>query len=75
MAIVLRGTLVGFATLHSTRTRSAIVTSINGYALEYCGGFWKLLAEDLRKRDKLDLSERFVDATFVSAENGALPSA
>ncbi len=33
------------------------------------------LAEDLRGRGKLDLSECFVDATFVSAKKGALPSA
>lgn len=33
------------------------------------------LAEDLRSRGKLDLSECFVDATFVSAKKGALPSA
>ena len=33
------------------------------------------LAEDLRRRGKLDLSECFVDATFVSAKKGALPSA
>lgn len=33
------------------------------------------LAEDLRERGKLDLSECFVDATFVSAKKGALPSA
>ena len=32
------------------------------------------LAEDLRERGKLDLSECFVDATFVSAKKGALPS-
>lgn len=32
------------------------------------------LAEDLRSRGKLDLSECFVDATFVSAKKGALPS-
>lgn len=30
------------------------------------------LAEDLRSRGKLDLSECFVDATFVSAKKGAL---
>src|ERR1700719_223291 len=33
------------------------------------------LAEDLRDRGKLDLSEAFVDASFSSAKKGALPSA
>ena len=33
------------------------------------------LAEDLRSRGKLDLSECFIDATFVAAKKGALPSA
>lgn len=33
------------------------------------------LAEDLRSRGKLDLSECFIDATFVVAKKGALPSA
>jgi transposase len=32
------------------------------------------LAEDLRSRGKLDLSECFIDATFVAAKKGALPS-
>jgi hypothetical protein len=32
------------------------------------------LAEDLRDRGKIDLSEAFVDATFASAEKGALRS-
>ena len=30
------------------------------------------LAEDLRDRGKIDLSEAFVDATFASAKKGAL---
>jgi transposase len=38
-------------------------------------GVLEALAEDLRSRGKLDLSECFVDATFVSAKKGALPSA
>src|ERR1700719_383305 len=33
------------------------------------------LAEDLRDRGKLDLSEAFIDASFSSAKTGALPSA
>src|ERR1700741_5370625 len=33
------------------------------------------LAEDLRDRGKLDLSEGFIDASFSSAKKGALPSA
>ena len=33
------------------------------------------LAEDLRDRGKLDLSEAFIDASFSSAKKGALPSA
>src|SRR5687767_5900635 len=33
------------------------------------------LAEDLRDRGKLDLTEAFVDATFASAKKGALPLA
>jgi len=33
------------------------------------------LAEDLRSRGKLDLAECFIDATFVVAKKGALPSA
>jgi transposase len=33
------------------------------------------LAEDLRSRGKLDLSECFIDATFVAAKKGALVSA
>jgi transposase len=33
------------------------------------------LAEDLRARGQLDLSECFVDATFASAKKGALASA
>ena len=33
------------------------------------------LAEDLRDRGKLDLSETFIDATFSSAKKGALLSA
>src|SRR5258708_8872506 len=33
------------------------------------------LAEDLRNRGKLDLSESFIDATFSSAKKGALLSA
>ena len=33
------------------------------------------LAEDLRYRGKIDLSEAFVDATFASAKKGALKSA
>src|SRR5437773_7693696 len=33
------------------------------------------LAEDLRDRGKLDLSETFIDASFSSAKKGALPSA
>src|SRR5688572_9706327 len=33
------------------------------------------LSEDLRTRGKLDLSECFIDATFVIAKKGALPSA
>jgi transposase len=33
------------------------------------------LAEDLRDRGKLDLSEAFVDATFAGAKKGALPLA
>ena len=33
------------------------------------------LAEDLRRRGKLDLAECFIDATFVSAKKGALASA
>jgi transposase len=33
------------------------------------------LAEDLRDRGKLDLSEAFVDASFSSAKKGAPPSA
>lgn len=33
------------------------------------------LAEDLRDRGKLDLTEAFVDATFAGAKKGALPSA
>jgi hypothetical protein len=32
------------------------------------------LAEDLRDRGKIDLSEAFVDATFASAKKGALRS-
>src|SRR5438128_10106643 len=32
------------------------------------------LAEDLRERGKIDLSEAFVDATFASAKKGALRS-
>ena len=32
------------------------------------------LAEDLRDRGKIDLSEAFVDATFASAKKGALAS-
>src|SRR5205814_3800369 len=32
------------------------------------------LAEDLRDRGKIDLSEAFVDATFASAKKGALKS-
>src|SRR5881227_2571042 len=32
------------------------------------------LAEDLRDRGKIDLSEAFVDATFASANKGALKS-
>ena len=32
------------------------------------------LAEDLRDRGKIDLSEAFVDATFASAKRGALKS-
>src|SRR5687767_5039980 len=32
------------------------------------------LAEDLRDRGKIDLSEAFVDATFAAAKKGALPS-
>jgi transposase len=31
------------------------------------------LAEDLRSRGKLNLSECFIDATFVAAKKGALP--
>jgi transposase len=33
------------------------------------------LAEDLRDRGKLDLSEAFIDASFSSAKKGAPPSA
>jgi transposase len=33
------------------------------------------LAEDLRDRGKLDLTEAFVDATFANAKKGALPLA
>ena len=33
------------------------------------------LAEDLRDRGKLDLTEAFVDATFAGAKKGALPLA
>jgi transposase len=33
------------------------------------------LAEDLRDRGKLDLSESFIDASFSSAKKGALLSA
>ena len=33
------------------------------------------LAEDLRSRGKLELSECFIDATFVAAKKGALASA
>src|SRR6186713_221750 len=33
------------------------------------------LAEDLRDRGKIDLSEAFVDATFAGAKKGALPLA
>jgi len=33
------------------------------------------LAEDLRDRGKLDLSEAFVDASFSPAKKGAPPSA
>jgi transposase len=33
------------------------------------------LAEDLRDRGKIDLSEAFIDASFSSAKKGALPSA
>src|SRR5690349_18490622 len=33
------------------------------------------LAEDLRDRGKIDLSEAFVDATFAGAKKGAPPSA
>lgn len=32
------------------------------------------LAEDLRKRGKLDLTEGFIDASFSAAKKGALPS-
>src|SRR5437667_11647222 len=32
------------------------------------------LAEDLRDRGKLDLTEAFIDASFSSAKKGALPS-
>lgn len=32
------------------------------------------LAEDLRDRGKLDLTEGFIDASFSSAQKGALPS-
>jgi transposase len=42
------------------------------------GLLWQLLqklAEDLRDRGKLDLSEAFVDASFSSAKKGAPPSA
>src|SRR5713101_6986433 len=46
------------------------------------GVFWglltrllKKLAEDLRDRGKLDLSESFIDASFSSAKKGALLSA
>lgn len=35
----------------------------------------KALADDQRERGEIDLSECFVDATFVSAKKGALPSA
>ena len=35
----------------------------------------EVLAEDLRSRGKLDLSECFIDATFVIAKKGALASA
>lgn len=33
----------------------------------------KVLAQDLKDRGGLDLSECFIDATFVSAKKGALP--
>jgi transposase len=33
------------------------------------------LAEDLRDRGKIDLSEAFIDATFAGAKKGALPLA
>lgn len=35
----------------------------------------RLLAKHLHQRGKLNLDEAFVDATFASARNGALPSA
>ncbi len=37
-----------------------------------CCGLLENLAEDLRDRGKLDLSETFIDATFSSAKKGAL---
>lgn len=33
------------------------------------------VAEDLRDRGKIDLTEAFIDARFSSAKKGALPSA
>ncbi len=36
---------------------------------------WTRLAEDLRDRGKIDLSETFIDASFSSAKKGALLSA
>ena len=45
---------------------------------ERCGLLTRLLqklAEDLRDRGKLDLSESFIDASFSSAKKGALVSA
>ena len=38
-------------------------------------GLLHALAEDLRDRGKLDLSETFIDASFSSAKKGALLSA
>jgi transposase len=38
-------------------------------------GLWHALAEDLRARGQIDLSETFIDASFSSAKKGALLSA
>src|SRR5688572_900408 len=55
------------------RTKPAIEDSSCGSA-RAAGPAPPTLAEDLRDRGKIDLSEAFIDATFASAKKGALRS-